>query len=163
MVYPVDEINSIKKILTEKGQTLSLAESVTSGHLQAAFSLADKASEFFQGGITVYNLGQKCRHLSIEPIHAQDHNCVSDKVSVEMALNVNKKFLSDYGIAITGYAATVPEQGINELFAHCAIALRDRILFTERIVTQANQGYDAQVDFARQVIVLFLSFIKIDY
>ena len=50
-------IISIKDILIEDGKTLTVAESVTAGLLQAALSLALGASQLFQGGITVYNRG----------------------------------------------------------------------------------------------------------
>lgn len=69
-LYNMSAINSIRDYVLENKQTLAVAESVTSGHLQAAISVAENASSFFQGGITAYNLGQKCRHLNIEPLHA---------------------------------------------------------------------------------------------
>ena len=75
------------KLLTKK-QTIAVAESVTSGHLQAALSLAPDASRFFQGGITAYNVGQKYRHLPVEPTHALQCNAVSEKVSADMAQGV---------------------------------------------------------------------------
>lgn len=65
MLYNIDTLNKIKDFLIEGKQTLAVAESVTSGHLQAAFSAATLASKFFQGGITAYNIGQKSRHLFI--------------------------------------------------------------------------------------------------
>jgi nicotinamide mononucleotide (NMN) deamidase PncC len=34
-----------------------------------------------------------------------------------MATQVNHLFISDYGIAITGYATKMPEKGVNNLFA----------------------------------------------
>ena len=81
--------------------------------------------ESFQGGLTVYNLGQKCRHLGVNPIQALECNCVSDKVAVEMAISVCKLFTSDWGIAITGYSTPVPESD-NKLFAYFAIAFQGR-------------------------------------
>ncbi|HEY2725901.1 MAG TPA: CinA family protein, partial [Parafilimonas sp.] len=63
-------IDDIGNKLKEKNQSIAAAESVTGGLLQAAFSNAKAASFFFQGGITTYNIGQKCRHLLVEPLHA---------------------------------------------------------------------------------------------
>ncbi len=90
-------VNIIKDNLLQSKQTISVAESVTAGLLQSVISSGENASLFFQGGITVYNLGQKCRHLSIDPIHGSDCNCVSEKISQDMALNVCKLFISDWG------------------------------------------------------------------
>ena len=58
------------RLLIKKKNTIAVAESVTAGNLQAVFSLAKDATAFFQGGITAYNIGQKCRHLLVEPTHA---------------------------------------------------------------------------------------------
>src|SRR5688572_33040104 len=107
----------VRDILLKRKQTVSVAESVTAGHLQVAFSLAENAMDFFQGGITVYNLGQKTRHLGVNPIHGIECNCVSEQIAVQMARQVNQLFLSDWGLAITGYASPVPEENITELFA----------------------------------------------
>lgn len=81
MLYNQHILNAIKEVMVERKKTLSVAESVTAGHLQAAFSAATEASRFFQGGITVYNAGQKCRHLNIEPIYAMKEDCVSENVA----------------------------------------------------------------------------------
>jgi len=119
--YDLDTLNNLSKLLQEKKQTVAVAESVTAGQLQTAFSLADGATQIFQGGITAYNIGQKARHLLVDPIHAANHNCVSEKVALEMATAVARMFSADWGIAITGYASPVPEENVHELFAHYAI------------------------------------------
>ena len=75
-------IDDIGNKFKEKKQSIAVAESVTSGLLQAAFSNAKEASFFFQGGITAYNIGQKSRHLLVEPLHAIEYNCVSNPSSV---------------------------------------------------------------------------------
>ena len=77
--------DKIGEALISSKQTIAVAESVTAGHLQACLSLADKALEFFQGGITAYNIGQKTKHLGVNPIHALATNCVSEKIAGEMA------------------------------------------------------------------------------
>jgi len=120
--FDLDLINNIRDLLIEKGQTVAVAESVTSGHLQVAFSLAEKASSYFQGGITAYNIGQKSRHLQIDPIHGQQVDCVSEKIAQQMADHVCYLFAADWGLGITGYATKVPEQGIHQLFAYYAIS-----------------------------------------
>ena len=130
-------LDIIAKTLTRRCETLAVAESVTSGNLQVAFSSAKKATEFFQGGITAYNTGQKSRHLHVDPIEAERTNCVSEKISRSMAQEVCRMFSSNWGIAITGYAAPVPALNIrNKLFAWYAIALNGRILVSKKIETK---------------------------
>jgi nicotinamide-nucleotide amidase len=58
-------VDKAGQLLMKKKNTIAVAESVTSGNIQAVLSLAKDATAFFQGGITVYNIGQKCRHLLV--------------------------------------------------------------------------------------------------
>jgi nicotinamide-nucleotide amidase len=145
----VDEIGTKLK---DKDQSVAIAESVTGGLLQAAFSEAKEASFFFQGGITAYNIGQKCRHLLVEPLHAIECDCVSQKISEQMSRNVCNLFLSDYGIGITGYAARMPEKNINELFAYYAISLNNKIVEHGKITTDAEEGLPAQLVYVNTVL-----------
>ena len=148
-------IDDIGNKLKEKNQSIAVAESVTGGLLQAAFSNAKEASFFFQGGITEYNIGQKCRHLLVEPLHALECNCVSELISQQMSKNVCHLFLSDYGIGITGYAATMPEKNINDLFAYYSISLKEKIIESGKITTDAEEGLPAQLFYIDQVLKIF--------
>lgn len=161
MLYDENVVNDIKDILTQKKRTIAVAESVTAGHLQAALSSAIEASQFFQGGITAYNLGQKCRHLQVDPILAESCNCVDEAVACAMALEVSSLFTSQYGIGITGYAATMPEKGLNELFAWYAVAFNKQVVLCEKISTH-QERVDAQVDYTRQVLQKFLTLLRGD-
>lgn len=120
------DLEYIGKILKKKKETIAAAESVTSGILQFALSSITDASQFFQGGLTAYNLGQKCKHLLVEPIHAQMVNCVSQRVATEMAIGISQLFSSDWGIGITGYASPVPESG-NKVFAYYSIVHKKKV------------------------------------
>ena len=137
-MYNREEIEKIKDFMMREHETLAISESVTSGHLQAALSLADGATNFFQGGLTAYNLGQKSRHLKVDPILALSCNCVSEKVSEQMALHTLEMFSCNWAIAITGYAAPVPEKGIHDLYAHYAIAFERKIFQAKKITTTAK-------------------------
>jgi len=161
-MYNTRVISSIKDFMLSHGQTVAVAESVTSGHLQAALSLASEASGFFQGGITAYNLGQKSRHLRVNPIHATACDCVSEKVADEMALNAVSMFSSDWSIAITGYASPLPEKGIKSLFAFYAICFKDEIVHRGRIDSEDRGTMEVQVYFANEVLRIFLESLPSD-
>lgn len=160
MVYDKEILDRIKDLLIENKRTVAVAESVTSGHLQAAFSNATDAACFFQGGITAYNLGQKCRQLNVEPIQALECNCVSENISEQMAREVSRMFLSDYGIAVTGYATPIPEKGIEELFAYICIVNGDRTLLTKRITPVNTRAFDAQVCFTNTILEEFVNVLR---
>jgi nicotinamide-nucleotide amidase len=152
IVYNTKVIDTIKEWFLSNKKTIAVAESVTAGHLQAALSMATDASRFFQGGITTYNLGQKCRHLHIEPTHALECNSVSALVADDMAKNVCGLFLSDYGIGVTGYASLVPEQNINSLFAYVSIAHKDKVILAKQISVDEPDSYHAQVHYTNIIL-----------
>lgn len=148
------------RLLVKKKYTVAVAESVTSGNLQAIFSLAKNAISFYQGGITVYNIGQKCRHLLVEPTHAIECNCVSKKVSNEMAIAVAKMFCSDIGVSITGYASPVPEQNISKLFAYVSISKNGKIILSRKIDAPSKSSYEVQLFYTLRVIQLLNSVLN---
>jgi PncC family amidohydrolase len=158
-VYNQTTINAIRDLLVNAGETIAVAESVTSGHLQAALSSGEEASKYFQGGLTAYNAGQKTRHLNIEPIYANKVNCVADKIASAMAIEVSKLFISDYGIGITGYATIVPECEKEGLFAWFAIAYKKEVVLLKKITT-AKLGINAQINYTEQVIEQLYDFIS---
>jgi nicotinamide-nucleotide amidase len=151
-MYRKTDVKVISEHLLKMGHSIAVAESVTAGHLQAAISLADDASSFFQGGITTYNLGQKSRHLQIEPIHAEACNCVSEQVATEMSLNVTKLFSSNWGIGITGYAAPVPECDVIIPYAFCAISFNGKVMLSKRVKSNTTSGRPSQEYYVERVL-----------
>lgn len=137
--YVLEDIQAIRDKLVDSQRTIAVAESVTSGLLQGAFSQAEDARLFFQGGVTAYNVAQKFRHLGVEPIHAENHNGVSARIAQQMATGVAASFRSHLGIGVVGYAAPVPEKKIDEPYAFYSIYEGGQLLDTARI-----EGYDAQ-------------------
>ena len=139
-----------RKLLAEK-ETIALAESVTAGLLQFAFSTVPDAAKFLHGGITAYNIGQKFKHLRVEPLHALAVNCVSQEVAKEMANNVCTLFSSHWGIGITGYASPVPESG-DKVFAYYAISYKSRLKAHGKITAQKVDPTDVQVKFVNYIL-----------
>jgi nicotinamide-nucleotide amidase len=126
-LFATDTLLAIRERLLRRQETIAVAESVTSGLVQAALSTTPDAIQFYQGGITTYNLRQKTRHLHVNTIHALSCNCVSTQVAEEMAVNVCKLFSSHWGLGITGYATPVPESN-DSLFAHYCVARGGQIM-----------------------------------
>lgn len=151
-LFDTKAIEAIRSFLLTHKETIAIAESVTSGFIQAAFSTAEEASQFYQGGITAYNIGQKYRHLRIEPIHALAYNCVSEKIAQDMALHVCDLFHSNWGIGITGYAAPVPESD-NELYAYYAIVNQNKIVVTKRIAAKKEDSIKVQLFYTNEILL----------
>ena len=132
MIYQ-KELNKIGSMIIKQGHTVAVAESVTAGLIQNIFANVENASIFFQGGITAYNIHQKCTHLFMDPVHAIGNNCVSEKIAEEMAVGICKSFKSTWGLAVTGYASPIPEQGLEDLYACYAFCFRNEIVKHETV------------------------------
>lgn len=151
---PMNELNLkfISNYLQARQETIAVAESVTSGYIQLMLSTADEAMKFYQGGITAYNVAQKVRHLSVDPIQGTKYNCVSEQVAQEMAIGVADKFQSDWGVSITGYAAPVPEAGVFKLFSFYSFAYKGKCISTSLLLCGQKSQKDAQYYYATMVI-----------
>ena len=152
MVYNEELINNVRNKLLEQHQTIAVAESVTAGHLQSALSAGMDASKYFQGGITVYNLGQKVRHLAVQPILAEKTNCIHQQIADTMALQVSNMFISEFGMGVTGYASIVPECEEEGLFAFFSIAHHHKIVVSGKLTSVSKFPHDVQVDYTNMLL-----------
>lgn len=113
--------SELKRILLAIDRTISVAESLTGGNLQAIITSVSGSSDYFDGGVTAYNIDQKAKLLGVDREHAATVNCVSQRVSEEMAVGVRRLFGSFVGLSTTGYAEPSPAGGIDAPFAYYAI------------------------------------------
>ena len=114
-------MTELKELMLKPARrTLAVAESLTSGQVQARIGSIPGASEFFLGGITAYSLDQKVKHLGVDRALAAPVNSVSAAVAEQMARGVCVLFGSELGLATTGYAETAA--GVPVPFAWWALA-----------------------------------------
>ncbi len=152
MQFPKILLEKISYYLLDRNETISIAESVTSGFVQLAFSQMPEASQFFFGGLTAYTLEEKVKLLDIDAEEAKAVNCVSQTVTEIMALNVAEKFGSDWSIATTGYATPVPESG-HEIFAYYSISYRGEVVLSDKIeLHPLTKALDAQNYFTECIL-----------
>lgn len=157
-LFDKDILDSIGKTLLKKQETIAIAESVTSGLLQFAFSNIKDASCFYQGGLTAFNIGQKFKHLQVDPVHALAVNGVSQKVAEEMAMEVCILFKSDWGIAVTGYASAVPTSG-NKIFAYYAISHKSKIRSKGKLNSKKNDPSEVQKTYVNRIVKEILALL----
>lgn len=121
------EANELKTLLERAPRlTLAVAESLTSGQVQARVGACSGASEFFLGGITAYTPEQKARHLGVDLRAAKKADGVSVEIARQMAIGAAKLFGSDLALATTGYAEPSKARGVRAPFAHWAFVHRRR-------------------------------------
>lgn len=153
-------LKEVADILFRKDYSVAVAESVTAGLVQAAFASANNATVFFQGGITVYNARQKYKHLHVDLANAISCNCVSEVIATDMALAVSRSFSSDWGIAITGYASSLPGHDMNPLYAFYAISFKDEIVKAGEIMAEPAEPLQVQLAYVNSLLVHFLEQLK---
>lgn len=158
-LFDKNQLIRIGKYLKRKKETIAVAESVTSGLLQYAFSNIPDGTDFFQGGLTAYNVAQKFKHLQVEPIHALSVNCVSPLVAEQMALQVCRIFGAHWGIGITGYATPVPESG-KKKFAYFAITYKEKIRLKGMLRSDDKNPPDVQLQYTKAVLQKLTTIMK---
>lgn len=111
----------LKNTLLMIKRTIAVAESLTGGNLQAIITSVSGSSDYFDGGVTAYNIEQKVKLLGVDRQHASSVNCVSQRVAEEMASGVRKLFGSFVSVSTTGYAEPWPDGGVDAPHAFYAI------------------------------------------
>ncbi len=98
------QVAAIMEWLKARHWTLSIAESVTAGRVQARISSRSGASEVFVGGLTAYAVATKIQLLGVSSQEAIASNGVSEAVARQMAAGACSLFHTDVAVATTGYA-----------------------------------------------------------
>ena len=104
-IYGMDEElleSIIGKLLREKKQTISTAESCTGGYIAHLITSIPGSSDYFTGSIVSYDNRIKIDELDVDKSSIEKHGAVSKEVVLQMAENIKKKFNTDYSIATSG-------------------------------------------------------------
>lgn len=117
------------KLLTQKGKTVSTAESCTGGKVAQVLTAIPGASKYFNGGVVAYKKEIKIDVLGVRPETIEKHSVVSGEVARELAQNVRKMLQSDYGIGVTGNAGPTTDDTDEEVgVVYIALATADGVV-----------------------------------
>ena len=94
----------IVQALTERGETLAVAESLTGGLLSDAIVQVPGASKVFMGGIVAYDEGRKVSLLGVKQETLDRYTAVSRQTALEMARGARQRLQTDWALSTTGYA-----------------------------------------------------------
>lgn len=98
------------KLLTEKGLTVSTAESCTGGDIAKKLTSVPGSSAYFIGSIVSYHVRIKTDFLKVSSKTIAKHSVVSQDVAIEMADNMKQLYNTDYAIATTGNAGPTTDK-----------------------------------------------------
>ncbi len=94
----------VHNLLTERGQTLAVAESCTGGRIASLFTAQAGSSTYFMCGAVTYSNRSKCDILGVDESAIAQFGAVSEQVACQMAEGVRRVGGADYGISTTGIA-----------------------------------------------------------
>ncbi len=121
-VYGVDDEQLetvIVRLLTERQQTLALAESCTGGFLANRITNVPGASAVLLAGLVTYSNEAKQQLLGVSVDTLKAHGAVSEAVAREMVEGARRRTGADYAISVTGIAGPsggTPEKPIGTVF-----------------------------------------------
>ncbi|MFF5105572.1 CinA family protein [Streptomyces sp. NPDC000134] len=105
------EAADVVRLLTVKGGTVAVAESLTGGLVAAEITAVPGASKVFRGSVTAYATELKHRLLGVDASLLAARGAVDPQVAAEMAAGVRTALGADWGIATTGVAGPDPQDG----------------------------------------------------
>ena len=89
----------VAELISERGMSVAVAESLTSGLVAARLAEAPGASKWFKGSVVAYN--SEVKH---ELLHVPEGPVVSPDAAVAMAEGACEKLRADVGLGVTGVA-----------------------------------------------------------
>jgi len=102
----------ILETLVSRGESISVAESLTGGGLAQALTSLPGSSQIFKGSVTAYQSEIKSSLLKLPVELISEMGTVSEEVAVSMAAGVKDLMRSTWSIATTGVAGPGPIEGV---------------------------------------------------
>lgn len=119
----------VVRVLTARGETVAVAESLTGGLVVAELVGVPGASAVVRGGVVAYATPVKASVLGVDPDLLAERGAVDPEVARQMAAGVRRALVVDgveatWGISTTGVAGPDPQDGkpVGTVFAGIATA-----------------------------------------
>ena len=106
-----DPAAAVVAALTERGQLLATAESLTGGLLGAAITAVPGASVAYLGGVVAYATAMKHRLAGVDADLLASDGPVSERTAVALAAGVRAATGADWALATTGVAGPAQQDG----------------------------------------------------
>ena len=100
-------------LLRERGQTISVAESLTGGAIAKALTDHEGASHAFVGGVIAYSVESKLHDLDVPKETIEEHGVYSEETALAMASGAKRRFGSDWAVSTTGVAGPGASHGVS--------------------------------------------------
>ena len=118
----VDPGERLVELLTERGETVASAESLTAGLVAATVADTPGASVVLLGGIIAYAPQVKVELLGVPAELVERVGTVHPDVAIAMAEGVRARLGATWGLSTTGVAGPGPAEGKPSGTVHVAVA-----------------------------------------
>lgn len=151
-IFNQSVLSAIGQKLIAENKTVSVAEEVTAGFLQLAFSQIENSSLFFKGGITVVNIEDAAAKLGLKGKTNRSCPELIQEIVEMAALKVSDIFKSDWAIGAAGFV--VPKRGSGfKLFVDYTLCYDHQIMLTDRFeIENGTEISAAKVSFAEHIL-----------
>ena len=132
--------NEIGKLLRERKQTVSTAESCTGGLVAHKITLIPGASDYYNGSIISYSYELKNSLLNVQEDILARYGAVSEETVREMLTGVLNQTKSDYAISISGIAGPgggTPDKPVGTVWI--AVGNKEKIISKKFFFTRSRQ------------------------
>jgi nicotinamide-nucleotide amidase len=109
--HPTDPANRAIARLTELGQTLATAESLTGGLLGARLTDVPGASAAYRGGLIVYATDLKAELAGVATETLDRDGAVAESTAGELAAGAARRCRATWGLSTTGVAGPDRQEG----------------------------------------------------
>lgn len=122
MTDSLSRLELLAALLQERGWTIAVAESLTSGAIASELGRGPEAASWFLGGIVAYASRTKFDILGVSP-----GPVVSPTAACSMAASAAELFGSDLTLAATGVGGPGPQSGVAAGTTWLAVRRRDHV------------------------------------
>lgn len=145
-------------------QTISIAESVTAGAMQLAFSEMTNSKLFYKGGITLHTPDKIVKLLKVDSSEIRNSNCVSSLIADKLGRYASTMFESDWCIATSGYC-TPERHSVFEIYVYYSILYKREVAFSDKIefnnLKNKLNPLSVKLYYTEQILRKFLSQLKL--
>ena len=158
--YDEDTVEAvIGRLLTERKETLAIAESCTGGWVANRITNVSGSSNYFDRGIITYSNTAKMEQLGVPEEILKEHGAVSEQTARAMAEGVRGVSKTTYGLSTTGIAGPTggtPEKPVGLVWVGLATpreSLAKKFIYTQdRLVNKER--------FSQAALYLLYSHLK---
>jgi len=152
----------VKKLiitLKEKGKTLALAESCSGGYASYLLTKIPGASLVFKGAAVVYSLEAKNKLFKIPSSLLKKTRGVSKEVALKLAVRVRKKFNSDIGASIVGFAGPGIKKGTKTGTTFIAYSSKNK-KEAKKIIIKGSRDIVRKKASARLIDLIYKAYVE---